>query len=165
MPNRPSFLPLLTDRLHNFPAPPPNLRVCSTKANMTSYDALFISEATTLFYPNFIFQSLFCSCPILPAARRTRAETLSTQANPFAFTLTWTPVQFSERWKQLYQNTLPLEQTSIIFWCFNMFAFLFVCFLMIQNLFPKYWRLLTHTHVIWNLFLKEVSYNVWVKTQ
>ena len=64
---------------------------------MTSYDALFISEATTLFYPNFIFQSLFCSCPILPAAQRTRAETLSTQANPFAFTLTWTPVQFSER--------------------------------------------------------------------
>ena len=63
MPNRPSFLPLLTDRLHNFPAPPPNLRVCSTKANMTSYDALFISEATTLFYPNFIFQSLFALVP------------------------------------------------------------------------------------------------------
>ena len=64
---------------------------------MTSYDTLFISEATTLFYPNFIFQSLFCSCPILPAVRRTRAETLSTHANPFAFTLTLTPVQFSER--------------------------------------------------------------------
>ena len=129
MPNRPSFLPLLTDRLHNFPAPPPNLRVCSTKANMTSYDALFISKATTLFYPNFTFQSLFCCCPILPAGRRTRAETLSTQANPFAFTLTLTPIQFSERWKQLYQNTLPLEQISIIFWCLHMFVFLFVCFL------------------------------------
>ena len=126
MPNRPSFLPLLTDRLHDFPAPPPNLRVCSTKANMTSYDALFISKATTLFYPNFIFQSLFCSCPILLAARRTRAETLSTQANPFAFTLTWTPVQFSERWKQLYQNTLPVEQTlRLLFWSFH--NFIIVC--------------------------------------
>ena len=130
MPNRPSFLPLLTDRLHNFPAPPPNLRVCSTKANMTSYDALFISEATTLFYPNFIFQSLFCSCPILPAARRTRAETLSTQANPFAFTLTLTPVQFSERWKQLYQNTLPKYvtiRTDIYYLLMPSYVCFFVC--------------------------------------
>ena len=130
MPNRPSFLPLLTDRLHNFPAPPPHLRVCSTKANMTSYDALFISEATTLFYPNFIFQSLFCSCPILPAARRTRAETLSTQANPFAFTLTLTPVQFSERWKQLYQNTLPKYvtiRTDIYYLLMPSYVCFFVC--------------------------------------
>ena len=28
-----------------------------------------------------------------------------------------------------YQNMLPLEQISIIFWCLHMFVFLFVCFL------------------------------------
>ena len=64
---------------------------------------------------------------------------------PLHLSSPWHPVQLPESWQQLYQNTLPVEQTSIIFWCFNMFAFLFVCFLMIQNLFPKYWRLLTHT--------------------
>ena len=100
---------------------------------MTSYDALFIIETTyivsTLFDPNFIFFSLCFALVPSYSARRIRAETPSAQAIPLAFTFTLTPVQLPESWKQLYQNTLPLEQTSIIFWCFNMFAFLFVCVL------------------------------------
>ena len=46
----------------------------------------------------------------------------------------WHPVQLPESWEQLYQNTFAL---ICLLFC------LFVSW--IQNLFPKYWRLLTHT--------------------